>query len=85
MRKQFNEFPSGHVIKGKQLCEQPDCKKEFNWVYQNGGVKYEVVELYKRKSDEEFLTIIDKETMHAKCHCSNCGRVNFFKADLNVS
>lgn len=82
LRKQFNQFPSGHVIKGKQLCDKPDCYKEFKWVYQNGGEKYEVVELYKRKDDEEFLMIIDKDTLDTKCRCSHCGRMNFFKADF---
>lgn len=81
MLTRLERFKSGQVIKGKQLCT--DCKKEFNWVFQNGGRNLEVVEMYKLKDDEERLMIIDKKTLDAKCYCNNCGRMNFLKVNLD--
>lgn len=81
MFTRLEQFESGQVIKGKQLCT--DCGKDFKWVFQNGGRNLEVIEVYKLKDDEERLVIIDKETLDAKCYCNNCGRMNYFKVNFD--
>lgn len=83
MVQRLERFKSGQVIKGRQFCNHPDCEKEFTWVFQNGGRNYEVIEVYKLKNDEERLVLLDKETLDARCYCSHCQRMNFFKAKFD--
>lgn len=73
----------GEVVKGTQKCNVPDCEKEFKWVYQYWQPKnMAVVEIYQKKKDEECLTLLDKQTLDARCYCNNCQRLNFFKAEI---
>ncbi|WP_262173787.1 hypothetical protein [Saccharococcus sp. Marseille-Q5394] len=49
MFTRLEQFKSGQVIKGKQLCDKPDCGEEFKWFFQNGGRNLEVIEDAKRQ------------------------------------